>query len=95
MTIKAELASAVYSMLQALTIFRDHAGLIASIGPQRAAQFNGYLRQAQAALPDIETVYHLDVLTEYDSVVTLVGRLTILKSIIDGAGVRQWLGHRD
>lgn len=32
---------------------------------------------------------------EYDAVVTLVGRLTILKSIIDAASVRQWLGHRD
>lgn len=46
MTIKAELANAVYSMLEALTVFHDHTGLVSAIGPLRAAQFNGYLRQA-------------------------------------------------
>jgi hypothetical protein len=94
MTIKAELASAVYSMLEALTIFRDHTGLMSSIGPQRAAEFNGHLREAQAALPGVDSVYQIDLLLEYDSVVTLVGRLTILKSIIDSATARQWLGYR-
>lgn len=93
---KAELASGVHSMLQSLTVFGDHAGLISSIvGPQRAAEFNGLLRQARAALPDVGTVYQMDLLMEYDSVVTLVGRLTILKSIIDRATVRKWLGHLD
>lgn len=92
---KAELASAVYSMLESLTIFRDHAGLVSSIGPQRAAEFNGHLRQAQAALPGLGTVYQIDLLMEYDSVMTLISRLTILKSVIDRATIRQWLGHRD
>jgi hypothetical protein len=92
---KAQVASAVYSMLEALTIFRDHAGLISSIGPLRAAEFNAIARKARAALPGLGTVYQIDLLMEYDSVVTLMSRLTILKSIIDRATVRQWLGHRD
>jgi hypothetical protein len=92
---KAELASAVYSMLESLTIFRDHAGLISSIGPVRAAEFNELVHGARAALPGLGTVYQIDLLWEYDSVLTLISRLTILKSIIDRATVRQWLGHRD
>jgi hypothetical protein len=95
MTMKAELANAVYSMLEPLTFFHDHTGLVSAIGPLRAAQFNGYLRQAQAALSGVDSVYQIDALMEYDAVVTLVGRLTILKSIIDAASARQWLGQRD
>jgi hypothetical protein len=95
MATKAELASAVHSMLDALTVFRDRAGLICSIGSLRAAQFNSLLRQARAALPGVGTVYSVDLIMEYDSVVTLVSRLTILKSTIDHATVRQWLGYRD
>jgi hypothetical protein len=70
-------------------------GLISSIGPGRAAEFNGLVRQAQAALSGVGTVYQIDVLMEYDSVVTLISRLTILKTIIDHATGRQWLGYRD
>lgn len=95
MATKAELASAVDSMQAALTVFRDRAGLIGSIGSLRAAQFNHLLREARVALPGVGTVYSLDLLMEYDSVVTLVSRLTVLKTIIDHATVRQWLGYRD
>jgi hypothetical protein len=95
MATKAELAGAVDSMQAALTVFRDRAGLISPIGPLRAAQFNHLLREARGALPGVETVHGLDLLMEYDSIVTLVSRLTILKSIIDHATVRQWLGYRD
>jgi hypothetical protein len=96
MATKAELASAVDSMQAALTVFRDRAGLIGSIGSLRAAQFNHLLREARVALPGVGTVSSLDLLMEYvNSVVTLVSRLTVLKTIIDHATVRQWLGYRD
>ena len=95
MATKAELASAVDSMQAALTVFRDRTGLIGSIGSLRAAQFNHLLREARVALPGVGTVSSLDLLMEYDSVVTLVSRLTVLKTIIDHATVRQWLGYRD
>lgn len=95
MATKAELASAVDSMQAALTVFRDRAGLIGSIRSLRAAQFNHLLREARVALPGVGTVSSLDLLMEYDSVVTLVSRLTVLKTIIDHATVRQWLGYRD
>jgi hypothetical protein len=95
MATKTELASATYSMLEALTIFRDHKGLLSPIGQHRATEFNVLLQQVQRALPGLDTVRYMESLMEYDSVINLIGRLTILKSIIDRATARQWLGHRD
>jgi hypothetical protein len=94
-TSKLELAAGVYSMLEALTIFRDHAGLISAIGPLRAAEFNALVHQTRTALPGVTTAHSVDMLMEDDSVVRLIGRLTILKSIVDRATARQWLGHLD
>ena len=89
-SIKAELASAVYSLLEALTIFRDHDGLMSPIGPTRARQFNTLLLQAQQALPDMAPVHHLESLMEYEPIVSLITRLTVLKSIVDRTSIERW-----
>lgn len=88
--IKAEVASSVYSFLEALTVFSDHGGLVSPIGSTRAHQFNTLLLQAQQALPDVAPVHRMESLMEYDPIVSLIGRLTILKSIVDRTTIDRW-----
>ena len=60
-------------MLEALTIFRDHKGLMSPIGLQRATEFNVLLQQVQVALPSLDTARYMESLMEDDSVISLIG----------------------
>jgi hypothetical protein len=85
-----ELARIVYSMLQALTISAGRPGLISPIGTRQANQFNNILERFQQAFPASHTVRSMEPLADYDKVVLLITRLTILKSVVDRSTIGRW-----
>ena len=87
--LKHEVAQAVYSMYEALTVFGDAKNLSTPIG-RAAADFNLTLRRAQAAFPSSETLRDVEPLRPDDQVVTLLARLAMVKGGVDGQIVRQW-----
>jgi hypothetical protein len=85
--IKHEIANAVYSMLEALTVFGDRKELTAPIDGA-ADQFNDLLAGAREAFADSVLVERIEPLTGDDTVITLLARLAVLKSAIDTALIR-------
>jgi hypothetical protein len=80
--IKNEVAQAVYTMLEALTVYHDRKDLIVHI--ERAADdFNALLSRARQAFPGASLVQKIEPLSDHDRVIVLVARLAVLKSAID------------
>ena len=88
-SLKHEVAQAVYSMYEALTVFGDAKNLGTPIG-RTASDFNDTLARAQAAFPSSETLRDVERLHENDTVVTLLARLAVLKGAIDGQLAHRW-----
>jgi len=85
--IKNEIAHAVYSMLEALTVFRDRRDLTAPIH-HAAAQFNDLLAGAQQSFAASPLVQQVEPLRAEDRLIVLVARLAVLKSAIDSELIR-------
>ena len=92
MPIKNEIARAVYSMLEALTVFKDRKELSARI-ERGADQFNELLSRARDAFPDSTIMQLLVPLSTKDPVIVLVARLAVLKSALDSELIRLNRGH--
>jgi len=92
MPIKNEVAQAVYSMLEALTVFNDRKELTARID-RAADEFNALLSAARYAFPTSAFVQRIEPLSADNSVVVLVARLAVLKSAIDSELIRLNRGY--
>lgn len=92
MPIKDEIAQAVYSMLEALTVFNDRKELTARID-RAAEQFNALLSGARQSFPGSALVQRIEPLSADDSVIVLVSRLAVLKSAIDAELIRLNRGY--
>jgi CheY-like chemotaxis protein len=86
--LKDEVAQAVYSMYEALTVFGDAKNLGTPVG-RAATDFNNTLARAQAAFPFSETLRDIERVREDDAVVTLLSRLAILKGAFDAQLMRR------
>ena len=87
--LKHEVAQAVYSMYEALTVFGDAKNLSTPIG-RACADFNLTLTRAQTAFPSSETLREVEPLGPEDQVVTLLARLAMVKAGVDAQIVRRW-----
>lgn len=87
MPIKNEIARAVYSMLEALTVFKDRKELSARI-EGAADEFNALLSGARQSFPDATAVQRIAPLSAADPVIVLVARLAVLKSTLDSELIR-------
>lgn len=85
--LKHEIAQAVYTMLEALTVFQDRKDLTAPID-RAADDFNALLAGAQQSLSDSPLLRRIAPLRAEDSVVVLIARLAVLKAGIDSALIR-------
>jgi CheY-like chemotaxis protein len=86
--LKDEVAQAVYSMYEALTVFGDAKNLGTPIG-RAATDFNTTLGRAQAAFPFSELLRDVERVREDDAVVTLLSRLAMLKGAVDAQLMRR------
>jgi hypothetical protein len=87
--LKHEVAQAVYSMYEALTVFGDAKNLSTPIG-RAATDFNVTLLRAQMAFPSSDTLRDVEPLRPDDQVVTLLARLAVVKGGVDAQIVRRW-----
>jgi hypothetical protein len=85
--IKNEIARAVYSMLEALTVFKDRKELSARI-ERGADEFNALLSSALQSFPDATAMQLIAPLSAADPVIVLVARLAVLKSALDSELIR-------
>ncbi len=92
MPIKNEITPTVYSMLEALTVFKDRKELSARI-EGGADEFNALLSSARQSFPDSTVVQRIAPLSAKDPVIVLVARLAVLKSGLDSELIRLNRGH--
>lgn len=92
MPIKNEIVQAVYSMLGALTVFKDRKALAAPID-RAADRFNSLLSSARESFPDSTLVRHVAPLRADDQVIVPVARLAMLKSALDAEVIRLNQGY--
>jgi hypothetical protein len=90
--IKNEIVCAVYSMLEALTVFKNRKELSAPI-ERGADEFNALLSSALQSFPDATAVQRIAPLSAKDPVIVLVARLAVLKSALDSELIR--INRRD
>ena len=87
MPIKNDIVRAVYSMLEALTVFKDRKELSARI-ERGADEFNALLSSARQSFPESTVVQRIVPLSAKDPVIVLVARLAVLKSALDSELIR-------
>jgi hypothetical protein len=81
-TFKNEVARAIYTMLEALTVLGDRGQRTEPIG-RRAAEFNDLLARARSSFQNPEVVLGIAPLAETDPFLALITRLIGLKARVD------------
>lgn len=86
-SVKHEVARAAYTMLQALTVFRDRKPLTERAG-RAAHEFNTLLARAQHGFPASRSIQYLQSVEPHATLATLLTRLSLLKGAIDTEVIR-------
>jgi hypothetical protein len=81
-SVKHEVARAAYTMLQALTVFRDREPLTEHAG-RAADEFNTLLARARYGFPASRPIQSLQIVEPHAPLATLLTRLALLKGAID------------